>query len=279
MSEAVGLLAFGFAVGFYGTLVGIGGGPLIVPMLAMFYELPPATTVATSLSVVFLNAFSGSLAYYQQRRIDLVSGTLFGCATVPASIAAYFLLAHVSHQGFNRLFGAFLLLLTGYVLFGPPPPAVVPGGRGAGGGGAPGRGPLGPLRPRRLVDAEGHTYLYTVDERLGQLVNVAFGAGTTVLGIGGGILQVPLLVYGLKLPVHVATATAHYVTAINTAFTLIPLLYYGHVDPRLTLWVGGGVVLGARLGARFSRRFSDRTLLKLLTIVFVAAGLRMLTSR
>ncbi|HEY3358739.1 MAG TPA: sulfite exporter TauE/SafE family protein [Polyangia bacterium] len=273
MIEVLGLVAFGFAVGFYGTLVGIGGGPLIIPMLVMFYDLSPATTVATSLSVVFLNACSGSCAYYQQRRIDLVSGTLFGVAAIPSSIAAYFLLAQVSHDGFNRLFGVFLLGLAGYVLCGPPPPQE--------GGFAEGRanGVLGPLSPRRLVDVEGNVYLYGIDERLGKLVNLAFGAGTTVLGIGGGILQVPLLVYGLKMPVHVATATAHYITGINTAFTLIPLLYYGHVDPRLTLCLGCGVVFGARVGARFSRRFSGRTLLKLLTFVFVLAGIRMLTSR
>ena len=49
----------------------------IVPMLAMFYHLPPATTVATSISVVFLNALSGSVAYYQQRRVDLVFGVSY----------------------------------------------------------------------------------------------------------------------------------------------------------------------------------------------------------
>jgi uncharacterized protein len=271
--EVLGLVGFGFAVGFYGTLVGIGGGPLLVPMLALFYDLRPATIVATSLSVVFLNALSGSIAYYQQRRIDLVSGTVFGFATIPSSIAAYFLLAHLSHEVFTRGFGIFLLFLAGYVLFGPAPtsdhPAAPPADWGV----------LGPLSPRRLVDSSGGTYLYGVDERLGTLVNVGFGAGTTVLGIGGGILQVPLLVYVLRFPVHIATATAHYVTCVNTAFTLIPLLFFGHVDPKLTMCLGSGVVLGARLGARFSRRFSGQTLLQLLTIVFVLAGLRMLFGR
>jgi len=273
VTEVLGLVGFGFAVGFYGTLVGIGGGPLLVPMLALFYDQPPATIVATSLSVVFLNALSGSAAYYQQRRIDLVSGTVFGFATIPSSIAAYFLLAHLSHALFTRVFGVFLLFLAGYVLFGPTPAAAAPTST------LGDYGLLGPLSPRRLVDSAGSTYLYAVDERLGTLVNVAFGAGTTVLGIGGGILQVPLLVYVLRFPVHIATATAHYVTSINTAFTLIPLLFFGHVDPRLTLCLGAGVVLGARLGARFSRRFSGRTLLRLLTIVFVLAGVRMLFGR
>lgn len=266
--EALGLLGFGVAVGFYGTLVGIGGGPLLVPMLALFYELPPATIVATSLSVIFLNALSGSVAYYQQRRVDVVSGTLFGMATVPSSIAAYFLLAHVGHTLFERIFGVFLLALAGYVMVGRAP-TDEPDRQPATGG----YGFLGPRSPRRLVDTCGHVYLYEVDERLGQLVNVAFGAGSTVLGIGGGILQVPALAYTLDMPVRIATATAHYITALTTFFALLPLLYFGHADLRLVAYLGGGAVLGAHAGAHLSRRVSTATLMHLLAAMLLATAL------
>ena len=270
MLEMLGLLGFGLAVGFYGTLVGIGGGPLLVPMLALCYSLPPATTVATSLSVIFLNALSGSFAYYEQKRIDLVSGTLFGLATIPASVAAYFLLADVSHHMFNVVFAVFLLCISAYVLLGGgrPPDDLEPESVHV--------GILGPTRLRRLVDSTGRTFTFTVDEPLGAVINVALGFVTTLLGIGGGMLQVPLLVFGLRLPVHVATATAHYITAINAGFTLIPLLFFGHADPRLTLWLGCGAVIGARLGARVSIRVRDATLMRLLTVVFVVSALWML---
>lgn len=272
MVEILGLLGYGFSVGCFGTLVGIGGGPLLIPMLAIFYHLPPSSTVATSLSVVFLNALSGSLAYHQEKRIDLVSAFLFGMYTIPGSIAAYFLLTQVSHSLFDKVFGVFLVLLALYVFFGSPPSPHQPTD------GHAQRRSLGPLSPRRIVDSDGRSYCYEVDERLGNLINVIFGAGTTILGIGGGILQVPLLVYVLRFPVHVATATSHCITAINTFITLIPLLYFGHVDPKLTLCLGLGAVAGARLGARLSRRFSDRTLLLLLGIIFLFAALRMLGS-
>lgn len=271
MVEILGLLAYGFAVGCYGTLVGIGGGPVLVPMLAIFYERPPAMTVATSISVVFLNALSGSLAYYQARRIDMVSAVRFGMYALPGSVGAYFLLTRISHDVFDKVFGVFLLLLAAYVLSSSPP-------TGQPSGEHPRRRSLGPLSQRQIVDVTGHTYVYDVDERLGNLVNVFFGAGTTILGIGGGILQVPLLVYLLRFPVHVATATAHSITVINTFFTLIPMLYFGQVDPKLTLCLGLGAVTGARVGARLSARFSDRALMILLSMVFVVAALRMLGS-
>jgi len=97
-----------------------------------------------------------------------------------------------------------------------------------------------------------------------------------LLGIGGGILQVPALVFLLRMPVHVATATAHYITAVNAGFTLIPLLFFGHADPKLTLCLGVGAVLGARLGARFSIKFRGDTLLRMLAAALVVAGFWML---
>jgi hypothetical protein len=268
--EILGLLLFGLIVGLYGTLVGIGGGPLVIPVLTVLYHLPAPTIVATSISVVFLNALSGSIAYYGQRRIDLVSGTLFGVLTIPASLGAYFLVAGMSHDTFARLFAIVLFFLAGYVLIRKPPSdAYRPEP-------PPPPGLLARHTPRRMVDTHGHVYTFSVNETLGGAVNVVFGCVTTVLGIGGGILQVPMLVYWLRMPVHVATATAHFITTINTAFTLLPLLFFGHADPKLTLWLGSGVVLGARLGARLSVRFQGDTLVRLLAVVFLVAGIWML---
>jgi uncharacterized membrane protein YfcA len=268
--EILGLFGFGLTVGLYGTLVGIGGGPLLIPMLTIFYDLPPATVVATSISVVFLNALSGSIAYFEQRRTDLVSGTIFGIVTIPASVAAYFLLASISHKTFETGFAVFLLCMAAYLLARKTPtdlPAHDAESR---------TGILTRLSPRRVVDAQGNVFTFFIDEPLGGLINVVFGFVTSLLGIGGGILQVPALVFLLRMPVHVATATAHYITAVNAGFTLIPLLFFGHADPKLTLWLGVGAVLGARLGARFSIKFRGDTLLRMLAAALVVAGFWML---
>src|SRR2546422_8818234 len=65
------LVAVGFLVGAFGTLIGAGGGFLLVPLLLIGYHFRPADAVGTSLSLVFLNAASGSFAYLRQRRVDL----------------------------------------------------------------------------------------------------------------------------------------------------------------------------------------------------------------
>ena len=84
--EALTLVTVGALVGALGTLIGAGGGFLLVPLLLLVYHLPPPDAVGTSLAVVFLNAVSGTLAYLRQRRVDLGLGVRFAAATLPGAI-------------------------------------------------------------------------------------------------------------------------------------------------------------------------------------------------
>jgi len=84
-------LTLGFLVGALGTLIGAGGGFLLVPLLILAYRLPPADAVGTSLALVFLNALSGTVAYLRQRRVDLSLGWKFAVATVPGAVGGAFL--------------------------------------------------------------------------------------------------------------------------------------------------------------------------------------------
>src|ERR1043165_7169187 len=83
-------IPFGFVVGIYGTMVGAGGGFLIVPVLLLVWHLPPAIAAGTSLSVVFLNASAGSFSYARQGRIDYKSGILLAIPTLPGSVLGAF---------------------------------------------------------------------------------------------------------------------------------------------------------------------------------------------
>src|SRR5262249_3610252 len=84
-------VGFGFLIGAFGTLVGAGGGFLLVPLLVLGYGFAPADAVGTSLSLVFLNALSGSAAYLRQRRVDLSLGWKFAAATLPGAVGGAYL--------------------------------------------------------------------------------------------------------------------------------------------------------------------------------------------
>ncbi|GFK92321.1 hypothetical protein NNJEOMEG_00145 [Fundidesulfovibrio magnetotacticus] len=294
MLEIAALVLFGLFVGCYGTLAGIGGGPLIVPVLAMFYHYDTPTLVAVSVLAIFCNTLSGTIAYMREWRVDMSSGTKFGLVAIPGGIASVMAIHWIHMNVFSFLFGFFLLLLALYIYAKP----VSADARSS----SPFFGGLKQLRrrgrkprlsfgaefiseaddevrkpaSRRIVDRQGNTFAYTVDEPLGMAVTALIGALSTFLGIGGGLMQVPALVYILKFPVHIATATSHYITAINSGFTLIALMYSTTLPYKTALSLAAGTIVGAQIGARLSPRFSDKTLLRLLIPVFIVLSVKLM---
>ncbi|CAM2057470.1 putative membrane transporter protein [Desulfovibrionales bacterium] len=295
MLEILGLIFFGFVVGGYGTLVGIGGGPLIIPVLATFYRYDVPTVVATSMLVIFCNTLSGTVAYWRERRIDIVSGTKFGLASIPGALLSVLAVAHVHVNVFSFLFGFFLLILALYVFLYPVTAEYTNLAVSNWWGGianlrrpsrtrlAWGSEFLGPSTSsssqfvtRRIEDCSGHCFSYQVNESLGIWLAVGIGAFSTFLGIGGGLIMVPVLIYMLSFPVHVAMATSHYITAINAGFTLIPLLSQGAIPWNIALYIAGGAIFGAQIGAKLSGRLCGKRLLQLLTPVFLLAAIKLM---
>ena len=120
---AVLLVALGVAVGAFGTIVGSGGGFILTPVLLLLYPHdPPSTITAISLTAVFFNAASGSVAYAHQRRIDYRSGLTFAAAALPGSIAGALVVTSVSRSLFDALMAVVLLALAVWLLAGEPEP-------------------------------------------------------------------------------------------------------------------------------------------------------------
>lgn len=262
------LAASGLGVGCYGTLVGIGGGPLIVPVLVFSFGWEASDIVATSLLIVFLNALSGTTGYAWQRRIDYAGGLSFSMAAVPGAVASA-LVHHLLHiQTFDTIFGVFLLGLAGYCAVGI---------RSLDRTSRAHRAAITP--PHRIVafrDRLGVQYRFGVNDRLGVRLNLVLGFFVGFLGIGGGVLQVPLLVYVLRYPIHVATATSHFVTMLTCLFALAPNLVFDNVRFGEALWMGLGVVFGAQAGAWLSPKIGGKGIMWLFVAVLVLFSVRLL---
>ncbi len=106
---AAELVGLGVAIGAFGTLIGAGGGFLLVPLLLLLYHFSHPTAVGTSLALVFLNAASGTVAYLRQRRVDLSLGGTFAAATIPGAVAGAFVSRLLSTSTFSLTFGVILL--------------------------------------------------------------------------------------------------------------------------------------------------------------------------
>jgi uncharacterized membrane protein YfcA len=112
------LIPLGFAVGAYGTIVGAGGGFVLVPALLLIYPDEDAAGITSmSLAVVFFNAISGSAAYARLRRIDVYSGLIFAGASLPSAIAGAFAVHAVPRAAFDIIFGLSLLAVAAYTLW------------------------------------------------------------------------------------------------------------------------------------------------------------------
>ena len=259
------LVPVGFLVGAFGTLVGAGGGFLLTPILLLAYPREsPEVITSISLAVVFANALSGSFAYARMRRIDFRSGLLLSLATVPGAVLGALFTYAIPRSLFNGLFGGFMLVAAGWLLLRPRAGSN-PSTRG------------GRLH-RTLTDATGETYAWSYNRGLGLALSFGVGFVSSVLGIGGGIVHVPALVGLLGFPVHVATATSHFMLAIMTGTGTIAHIAAGafHHGLRRTIALTIGVLIGAQLGARLSSRVHGHWVMRSLAVALAIAGARIL---
>ena len=264
---AAGFVALGVAVGTLGTLIGAGGGFILLPVLALLSPFEPtATLTATSLAVVAANATSGTVAYWRQRRIDLRSGIAFAVATVPGSIAGALVGRSIPRGPFDVAFAAVLLALAVVLVrVRPAEGPAAPEGRAWG------------RIARTLSDETGTVYRYGVDLRLGIAISFVVGFVSTVLGVGGGFIHVPALVAVLGFPVHIATATSHFVLAIMAAVATVTHLLAGDLAdswPR-AVYISIGAIAGAQLGARLSARVHGQVIVRILAAALVIVALRL----
>jgi uncharacterized membrane protein YfcA len=265
MSEFLWLLPAGIVLGAYGTLIGAGGGFLLVPLLLLLYpEASPHTVATISLTVVFFNALSGSVAYARMRRIDYKSGLLFSTATVPGAIIGAFATDRMPRRPFDLLVGVLMLAICVFLL--RPPSVSVPGEQGRW------------VLRRRLVEADGTVHAYSYNPALGVSLSLGVGFLSSLLGIGGGIIHVPIMANLLHFPVHVATATSHFTLAIMTLagvavhgfegdFTGV----FGRIVP-----LSIGVIVGAQAGAQLARWVGGVWIIRALVAALAFVGVRLI---
>jgi uncharacterized protein len=269
MSEVLTTLAWillGVGVGAYGTLIGAGGGFILVPVLLVAYPRMTAIQVtAVSLAVVFVNAISGTLSYARARRIDYRTGLVLAAATIPGAVLGAIVVGYVPRRLFDLIMGAALLLVSGFLLARPS-----------------GNRPLWLNSrftvSRVLTGLDNTSYEYRFNLGLAAVFSVGIGFLSSLLGIGGGIIQVPLLTSFFAFPPHIATATAQFALMFTSGAGTFTHVVQGVYAPflRLTAELAVGVVVGAQAGAALSRRLKGIVIIRLLAVALGLVGIRLL---
>ncbi len=271
------LMALGAAVGFISGLFGIGGGFLMTPVL-VFLGIPPAVAVASEANHVAASSTSSVISYTRRKAVDFrMGGVLAAGGAVGALIG-------VEIFRWLRLMGqADLVVSLSYLIF----LGVI--------GGLMLWESLGTILRRRRGEApkarrdRRPPWLYGLPFKMrfprSRLyisaippiaLGVFVGILSAIMGVGGGFILVPAMVYVLRMPAGVVVGTSLFQIIITTSLTSV--LQAGRnqtVDVVLATLLLIGGVLGAQVGARASYRFRAEELRALLAIIVLVVGLQM----
>lgn len=268
------LILLGVGIGTLGTLIGAGGGFILVPVLILLYPtMKPESLTAVSLAIVMVNAWVGTWAYYRKRRIDFKAGIIFAISTIPGSILGVFLTTVIPRGQFDILFGIVLTVLALFLFIG-------------GGKKEKKDKTLRAIQPnftfQQITDKNGVHYEYAYKIKTGIILSLLIGFFSPLFGIGGGIIHVPAMTELLHFPVHIATATSQFVLGIMAMVSVIVHYFQGSYDnsENLTLifTLGLGVIPGALLGARISNVVKGKIIIRILSISLGIIGLRIIYS-
>jgi hypothetical protein len=261
------LVSLGSVLGAFGTLVGAGGGFVLVPVLLILYPHEgPEIITSISLAVVFFNALSGTVAYARMKRIDYVSGLMFSTVSIPGAIIGAITTYYIPRRLFDAIFGFLMMVVSGFLLIRPSVKLAE----------RPIETPHGLMR--KVSEANGTVYTFSYKPGTGLFLSACVGYISSLLGIGGGIIHVPAMVRLLNFPVHIATATSHFVLAIMAlAGTSVHVIIGSfHHGLRRTIALSIGVLLGAQIGARLSDHMQDSWIIRLLSLALALVAVRLL---
>ena len=265
------LTIIGFAIGCYGTIVGIGGAIDFAYTWSFFTDGKMKFWWLHRFLWCFLILLPDAVGYAMQKRIDYKGGIQFTLAAMPGAFISSYIHHLVNLTFFNIIFGIFLIFLAGYTIFslGRMDKTVQEKQR------LLKQAKDGGYRRVRFMDNFGIKYDFYSNDKLGVSMNFLLGFFCGFLGIGGGVFQVPILLFLLFYPTHVATATSHFVTLLTCMIALLPHIFLGNVMYGEAMWIGLGVIFGAQLGARIAARLNTKVTLYLFIVILIVFAIKL----
>jgi uncharacterized membrane protein YfcA len=274
-AHALALIALGGITGVIAGMFGIGGGFLLTPML-IFMGIPPAVAVATSANQIIASSFSGFLQHWRHRRVDLALGNYLVAGGFIGAALGIWLFSALNRAGQIDLIITILYVTILCIV------ALIMA-----------REALAYFRDKEKKEVVQDEILFPILDRLpwrrhfarsdvshSLLLPVAIGITTGLLialmGIGGGFLMLPLMLYVLRMPPSVIVGTSLYHMMFTTAFaTLLHAVTTQTVDVVLAVLLLLGSVAGAQWGARLSHRLPIHYLRGLLALILFGVALRL----
>ncbi len=243
MIDQLWLILLGFAGGILGSMIGLGGGIIVVPVVTVF-DISPTAAASNSLFAALSNAVASTISYSKQKRIEYSLGLKLGLLSVPGTILGAVVSSDVAPDIFKVLFGLILIASAAYIFL------------------------------RRNLESK---QKIISKQMMVFAIGASFFAGiiSSFFGIGGGIVFVPLMVAGLGMAMKRAAPTSQLILLFASLSGVITHSLLGHPDFTQAGFLAIGSFLGGLVGARLSIDIKERYLQVLVSVVILIAAMKL----
>jgi uncharacterized membrane protein YfcA len=267
VADVLLLIGGGVVAGLFGSLLGLGGGILIVPLLTLVFGLPLLTAVGVSLVCIIVTSGASAGVYLERHVANLRLGMTFELFTATGALAGGLVAFLLPERVLELLFAGLLVYCAvtmarrGRVVVPAEDPLV--------------HAPESGSRASFVASLSGPGYQV---RHLGFGAIGSLGAGviSALLGVGGGLVKVPVMHVVLGVPLRVATATSNLMIGITASASAIIYLFRGGIDPYVASPMAVGVFVGASIGSRVAHRIDLRVLRGLFIAILLYTALQML---
>jgi len=271
------LLGMGFAVGFLSGMFGVGGGFLMTPLL-IFTGLPPAVAVATEANQIVASSVSGAMAHWRRKAVDFKMGGVLLAGGAVGSVFGVALFSMLKELGQIDLFISLCYVLflgvVGSLMLYESLQAIR-------------HAKAGDLPPRRKPGT--HTWVHGLPFKMRfrrsklyisaippLVIGFVVGVLAAIMGVGGGFIMVPAMIYILRMPTNVVVGTSLFqIVFVTGLVTILHATNTQTVDALLALLLLTGGVIGAQFGARVGVKLKGEQLRALLALLVIAVCIRL----
>ena len=238
-------MIIGTGAGFLGSIIGIGGGIIMTPILTLMGFSPPVIA-SSSLLAVTATSLSSTITYSIKKSINYSLGIKLALFAIPGSILGGFLSSYVTISDFKLYFAVLLLAVGIYIFYKEKISAR-----------------------NKSIDIP--TYLNFILFSIG-----AFSAGiiSSFFGVGGGIIFIPIMLFLFKLKIIEASPTAQFTLLISSSIGLATHILLGHPEYFYGFSLAIGSFLGAQIGSRYLHKFKESFLSKIFSISLIGVSLQ-----
>ncbi|MBA0908236.1 MAG: sulfite exporter TauE/SafE family protein [Nitrosarchaeum sp.] len=243
MIDQFWLIPLGFAAGILGSMIGLGGGIIVVPVLT-FFGFPPTLSTSNSLFAAFSNAVGSTISYSRQKRIDYSLGLKLGLLCIPGTVLGAYISSDVTPGIFKILFGLVLIFSAAYIFL------------------------------RKKIEPSEKNLTKKI---IFFVISASFFAGiiSSFFGIGGGVIFVPLMVIGIGMSMKNAIPTSQFILLFASLSGIIVHSMLGHADFIQAGLLSIGAFAGGLIGARISLDIKEKSLQILVSTVILLAAIKL----